>query len=182
MCPSPVPFVHCASHNLNLVINDAVKDMPHNEEFFTTLQEIFNFFGNSLNRWRELQTSGDSSFLTLKKLCTTRWTSRLDSVRALRDRYVHILKVLTRLSLVSENTKEKNTAIGLLKKMETYEFIVFLVMWERILRAFHSTSRELQSKNMDLSTACRLLKCIENELQYLRDNFDSVCMVKYTFT
>ena len=66
--------------------------------------------------------------------------------------------------------------------METYEFIVFLVMWERILRAFHSTSRELQSKNMDLSTVCRLLKCTENELQYLRDNFDSVCMVKYTFT
>ena len=38
MCPSsPVPFIHCASHNLNLVINDAVKSIPQNETFFTIL-------------------------------------------------------------------------------------------------------------------------------------------------
>ena len=33
MCTSPVPFVHCASHNLNLVINDAVSSIPRNEKF-----------------------------------------------------------------------------------------------------------------------------------------------------
>ena len=47
MCPSsPVPFFHCASHNLNLVINDAVKSIPQNEKFFTILQDVFNFFGS----------------------------------------------------------------------------------------------------------------------------------------
>ena len=48
MCPSsPVPFVHCASHNLNLVINDAVKRISQNEKFSTILQDVFNFFGSS---------------------------------------------------------------------------------------------------------------------------------------
>ena len=51
MCESPVPFVHCASHNLNLVINDAVEGVAHNEKFFNIMQEIFNFFDKSLNRW-----------------------------------------------------------------------------------------------------------------------------------
>ena len=45
MCTSPVPFIHCASHNLNLVINDAVSSNPCNEKFFTILQEVFNFLG-----------------------------------------------------------------------------------------------------------------------------------------
>ena len=72
MCPpSPVPLVHCASHNLNLVINDAVKSIPQNEKFFTILQDVFNFFGSSLNRWRELQIESEKDSLTLKKLCTT---------------------------------------------------------------------------------------------------------------
>ena len=67
MCESPVPFVHCASHNLNLVINDAVEGVAHNEKFFNIMQEIFNFFGKSLNRWRELSIAGDVGSSTLKK-------------------------------------------------------------------------------------------------------------------
>ena len=43
MCESLVPFVHCASHNLNLVINDAVEGVAHNEKFFNIMQEILNF-------------------------------------------------------------------------------------------------------------------------------------------
>ena len=67
MCPpSPVPFVHCASHNLNLVINDAVKSILQSENFFTILQDVFNFFGSSLNRWRELQIESEKDSLTLR--------------------------------------------------------------------------------------------------------------------
>ena len=60
---SPVPFVHCASHNLNLVINDAVKSISQNEKFFTILQNVFNYFGSSLNRWREIQLRVRKIFL-----------------------------------------------------------------------------------------------------------------------
>ena len=174
MCDSPIPFVHCASHNLNLVINDAVESLPDNTRFFETMQDIFNFFGKSLKRWRELQEISDNSHVTLKKLCTTRWTSRIDSVRALRDRYVHVLKMLTKLSLLSKNSKERSTAAGLRKRMESFQFIIFIVMWERILRAFNATSTILQSPKMDLSSAARLLNCTMTELQYLRNDWKSV--------
>ena len=95
MCTSRVPFVHCGSHNQNLVIHDAVSSIPRNEKFFTILQEVFNFFGSSLNRWRELQIEADQDSLTLmKKLCSTRWSSRIDTVRTVRDRYTHIHNIL----------------------------------------------------------------------------------------
>ena len=144
------------------------------KSFFTILQEVFNFFGSSLNRWRDLQMEGEQGLLTLKKFCSTRWTSRIHAVRAVRDRYVHILKVLTRISLTSEKTNERNTAANLRRNMDSFELVVFIVLWERILRAFDSSSREFQSPKINLSAACRLLNCTKNVLQYSRENWDSV--------
>ena len=34
-------YVHCAAHNLNLVINDAVGSVPEAVKFFTVLQEVY---------------------------------------------------------------------------------------------------------------------------------------------
>ena len=41
---SPAPFVHCASHNLNLVVNDAVESNVLSVSFFGVLAETFSFF------------------------------------------------------------------------------------------------------------------------------------------
>ena len=51
---------------------------------------------------------------------------------------------------------------------------MFIVLRERILRAFNSSSKELQSSKMDLSAACRLLNCTKNQLQHIRESWDSV--------
>ena len=48
---------------------------------FATLTEIYNFFGQSLNRW----ALTENTVHKLKRLCTTRWSSRIDSVRAATD-------------------------------------------------------------------------------------------------
>ena len=106
---SPVPLVHCGCHNLNLVINDDVDSVVENKGFFGVLKEIFNYFGQSLNRWEELRMEADPGSLTLKRLCETRWSSRVDAVRAVRDRYPHIMKILTRLALTRQRKKREMT-------------------------------------------------------------------------
>ena len=137
----------CASHNLTLVINDAVSSIPRNEKFFTILQEVFNIFGSSLNRWRELQIEADQDSLTLmKKLCSTKWSSRIDTVRAVRDRYTHTLKVLTRISLTSEKTHERNIAVKLRKGWDHSSLLCLLFygeeFWEHLI--LHRKSCSLQ--------------------------------------
>ena len=88
-----IPFVHCASHNLNLVLNDAVEASIDSLNFFGTVEEIFAFCSKSLNRWAELTlTEGTVNKLNLKCLCTTQLWSRIDAIRAIKSRYVHILK------------------------------------------------------------------------------------------
>ena len=176
MVSFPVPFVHCGCHNLNLVINDAVDSVVDNRDFFDVLGEIFSFFGQSLNRWEELRVQADRSFLIRKKLCETRWSSRVDAVRAVRDRYPHIMKVLTPLILTSEKKKERDDAKSLKEKMDSFEIFLFIVMWERILRTMNSTSKELQSPKLDLSVASRLTNCSISDIELLRNSWESVKM------
>ena len=118
-----------------------------------------------MNRWEELRVQADRGSLTLKKLCKTRWSSRVDAVRAVRDRYPHIMKVLTHLILTSGKKMERDDAKSLKEKMDSFEFVLFIVMWERILRAMNSTSQELQPPKMDLSVAARLMNCSISDIR-----------------
>ena len=141
---------------------------------FSQFCKMSQFSGSSLNKWRELQIESEKDSLALKKLCTTLWSSRINTVRAVRDHYTYILKVLTRTSLTSSKTSERNTAPTLRKDLDSFQFVMFIVLRERILRAFNSSSKELQSSKMDLSAACRLLNCTKNQLQHIRESWDSV--------
>ncbi|CAB3994722.1 zinc finger MYM-type 1-like [Paramuricea clavata] len=161
----PVPFIHCAAHNLNLVINDAVNSVVDNDNFSGVIQSIYVFFSSSINRSRDLQLLAVDSSLSLKKLCVTRWSSRVDSVRGVRDRFVDILKRLTVISLTSKDKKERDEAVGIKKNIAKIDFIINLVLWERILSCTNSTSKELQSKSVDLSAASRLLSISLSELR-----------------
>ncbi|CAB4039316.1 zinc finger MYM-type 1-like [Paramuricea clavata] len=172
----PVPFIHCAAHNLNLVINDAVNSVVDNDNFFGVIQSIYVFFSTSINRSRDLQLLAVDSSLSLKKLCVTSWSSRVDSVRGVRDRFVDILKRLTVISLTSTDKKERDEAVGIKKNIAKIDFIINLVLWERILSCTNSTSKELQSKSVDLSASSRLLSISLSELRYLRNSWESVRM------
>ncbi len=44
-------YIHCAAHNLNLVVNDAVSGVREVQAFFSTVQELYAFFGHSIRRW-----------------------------------------------------------------------------------------------------------------------------------
>ena len=43
-------YVHCAAHNLNLIVYDAVRGVDEIFQFFDTVQNIYNFFGYSIKR------------------------------------------------------------------------------------------------------------------------------------
>lgn len=69
-------YVHCSAHNLNLVVNDAVKEITEMEIFFDVVQRVFVFFGHSIVRWRILsyliKESNSQNGLLIKKLNPTR--------------------------------------------------------------------------------------------------------------
>jgi hypothetical protein len=180
-------YVHCAAHNLNLVLSDAVSGIVQVRNFFDTVQKIYTFFGSSIIRWSLLEnTSKDkcpllseplpssSTGVTLKKLCPTRWSSRLNAVIAVKSRYTDITRALTSIILNSNKSDEKAEATGLRKEMQSFEFVIVLVMWYEILKTVDLVSKLLQTKNMDLHKAANLLRVATEKLKKYRNSFHEV--------
>jgi len=72
----------------------------------------------------------------LKKVCNTRWEARHTTVYALKVNYIQVLKSLTNIILTSSKCDEKNTAVSLKKKIESFEFIILMTTWEKVLNHY----------------------------------------------
>ncbi|XP_025422934.1 uncharacterized protein LOC112692474 [Sipha flava] len=171
------PFVHCCAHNLNLVISDAAKITQVANHFFATVQAIFNFFSSSAPRWATLAFSEDFACKirkkVLKKICPTRWEARHESVSALKQRYIDVLKSLINISLISKKSDERSEAQSLQKKMESFQFVLMLSVWENILRPLHGVSKMLQ-RDMNLQNARDRLKNVYYLINELRNNYEDI--------
>ena len=154
-----VYIVHCAAHNLNLVLSDAVEGNGDICQFFETVQNVYCFFGHSIVRWEKLKTmyQSGSSKVTLKTLNPTRWAGRFDAVSALKHRFCDVVKCLSRLILTSKKKKERDEAMQIKKKLESFNFVLLLVIQCEVLEALNIVSKSLQSETVDLLSAYELL-------------------------
>lgn len=111
-------------------------------------------------RWDKLQSKLDSKKFALKRATGTRWSSKFDAVYALNTHLETVVNVL--FSLIVDNCLQSceniNTAVGLLKKLCNFEFIIFLKIWYTILKLFHETQVHLQKVDLSISTAMLLFQ------------------------
>ena len=109
-------------------MNDAVESNVSSVSFYGVLAETFSFFNRSINGSADFKKLGcvdvkdKDKPLSLKKLCTTRWSSRIESIRGIKNRIPDILKLLKQYSKGCES-KEKSEASDLLKKIGTLEIL-----------------------------------------------------------
>ncbi|KAL9691905.1 hypothetical protein QQ045_012332 [Rhodiola kirilowii] len=76
-------YTPCASHSLYLTLSDVANSCEKTEEFFGVVQRIYTLFSDSMKRWDILKDNVSEKGYTLKSLSTTRWESRVDSVKAI---------------------------------------------------------------------------------------------------
>lgn len=114
-------YVHCAAHNLNLVLNDSVKSITGLTMFYNTMEKLYVFFAHSIKRWNVLieMTEKSTPAVTLKRLCAT-MASCNDAISVNRYRYVDMLKALTKISLTSKKADERSEAMALKRQMERF--------------------------------------------------------------
>ncbi|XP_077119085.1 zinc finger MYM-type protein 1-like [Ranitomeya variabilis] len=165
-------YVHCAAHNLNLVLQDAVSEITEISNFSDILQHVYTFFGESIRRWELLSSFTSSSSVTLKKLCPTRWSSRHESLLALRFRFSDVMMALSKIILISSKKTEINEAMALKKKMDSFQFVFLVVLQTKVLQTVNALSTMLQAESMDLSKATNLIKNAAEELSQFRNHFD----------
>uniref|UniRef100_A0A3B3YLV2 DUF4371 domain-containing protein n=1 Tax=Poecilia mexicana TaxID=48701 RepID=A0A3B3YLV2_9TELE len=128
-------YVHCAAHNLNLALNDSVKNVPGVKRFYDTVENLYNFFGHSIKRLALL-----SEFLTREH----------EALFALSHRYGNITKALVKISLTSDKKEERNEASALKNAIGKFSFIFLVNMQTKILECINAASQLLQAKDTDI--------------------------------
>lgn len=121
---------------------------------------------------------------TLKSPCSTRWSYRADSTKALKDNYRPIRDTLAKIATgCNENTQTKREAAALVAKLDKLE-TVMTVLWDKILGRFKATSDHLQENDMDLATALGPLQSLHTYVGSLRNQFaeleESACSISAT--
>lgn len=149
-------FIPCLCHSLNLVIVDAVKGAPEIITFFSTIQTIYNFFSRSTKRWQIF--SSTCCKLTVKSLSDTRWESHVNAVTALKTGLKGIYLALKKVVQLEKDGLTRVTAESIGSKLDNFEFICGLIIWQEVLTEVNFTSKLLQSQSIDVKSATSALK------------------------
>ena len=110
--------------------------------------------------------------VVFKRLSDTRWSAHFDAVHALCRGFDKIKHALDSIS--GDNEQQVTTrreAEGLSKKMEHLETIFLTILWKDILERMNTTSKVLQSKDVNILVATNLLESLKSYLQETRDKF-----------
>ena len=142
----------CGCHSLNLTLCDMAKSCRKATEFFGVIQRIYTTFANSTKRWQILKDN--ISGLTLKSLSSTRWESRVDSVKAIRFQIPEIREALLQVAESDNDPLASSEAKSLAEnELGGFEFLVSIIIWYEILSKINLVSKQLQSKDMLIDIA-----------------------------
>jgi len=141
------------------------------QHFFSIIQKLYIYFALSGKRWKILTDILPVGGVTLKKVCSTRWSSRHQAISPIRFNFLNILKALTKIILLSKNKNEISEAKQLVKSLESFSFVLTLVFVSDILRKVDCISQLLQQRDIDLHKATGLLQTLTSNFKIIRGNF-----------
>ncbi|XP_031116757.1 uncharacterized protein LOC116020421 [Ipomoea triloba] len=165
-------YTPCGSHSLNLTLCDVANSCGKARDFFGVVQRIYTIFANSTKRWHILKSNVTN--LTLKPLSSTRWESRVESVKAIRYQVSDIREALLQVADTDSDSKIQSEARSLAtNELGNFEFLLATIIWFEILYAVNLVSKQLQTKDMLLdnyrengfSSAMDIAKEIATELE-----------------
>ena len=97
--------------------------------------------------------------LTLKSLSSTRWESRVDSVKAIRFQILDFQEALLEIAENDNDPKIKSEARSLAEnELGNFEFTMALVIWYKMLNIVNLVCKQLQSKDMLIDVAMEKIK------------------------
>uniref|UniRef100_A0A8C5P6W8 Repressor of the inhibitor of the protein kinase n=1 Tax=Leptobrachium leishanense TaxID=445787 RepID=A0A8C5P6W8_9ANUR len=137
-------FAHCASHKLNLVVNDlnAVTDIRN---CTGTIKAIIRFFRESPKR-RALIPN-------VPLLSETRWTAKYKSIRIFSSNFEEIFQQLS-LLVTTASGKTRQDAYQLQSSSSTTSFLFCLNIIANYSSRLESVSQALQAVQLDILKVC----------------------------
>jgi hypothetical protein len=176
LCPQAT-YCHCYAHRLNLVLVNCCKVIPEVHEYFSLLQSLYVFVSSAavhcvFERVQENMKIKAPKYtpVRLKRLSDTRWACRVESVQAIRKGYPAITQTLCQIVDGDANRERAVEARGLWHQIQSLQFIVCTIVFEKVLLLTNGLSEVLQAKELDLAAAVDLVDTTRDTLQNWRNN------------
>uniref|UniRef100_A0A453BIV6 DUF4371 domain-containing protein n=1 Tax=Aegilops tauschii subsp. strangulata TaxID=200361 RepID=A0A453BIV6_AEGTS len=179
-------YIHCFAHQLLLVVVAVAKCCPSVMDFFSYTSMIVNSVNGSCKRHdqlaqaqhddlvQKLETAeiftgrGRNQQTNLTRPDDTRWGSHHKTLCRLHLMWYAVLEVLENMSDDATNTSEKTTARGLIRHMESLEFVFILHLMMKLLGKTNDLSQCLQKKNQNIVRAMGLIQTTLQKLNEMR--------------
>ncbi|KAK9706135.1 hypothetical protein RND81_07G106100 [Saponaria officinalis] len=162
-------YTPCGCHSLNLTLCDIANTCGKARDFFGIIQRIYTIFANSTKKWQILKHNVKG--LTPKPLSSTRWESRVDSVKAIRFQIGDIREALLEVAEIDHDSKIRSEVKSLaLNELGDFEFLVSIIIWYEILSLVNEVSKHLQTKTMLIDVAISQVKALISCFEKYREN------------
>ncbi|XP_049949878.1 zinc finger MYM-type protein 1-like [Schistocerca serialis cubense] len=156
-------FYRCASHRLNLVVND-LNTLPEVRNAICTIKEGISFFWGS--KQRKVLVGN------LQKLCETHWSEKHKSIRKFNDKFLEIVEALPILH--KERDRETSQKVWQLYcTLTSPTFILTLKVIAKYSAKLEPVTNILQSVNINLLEVSEHIQRIVKMLLDDRENVEA---------
>ncbi|XP_034572014.1 uncharacterized protein [Setaria viridis] len=175
-------YVHCFAHQLQLVIVSVTSSCSSFDDFFNYVSLIVTSASSSCKRKNKLIAkhreeilerlesgeifSGKHQKTNLVRTGETRWGSHLTTLARIESMWNSVVKVL---SMVHEDERNTSRAGGLVRKMESFSFVLNMKFMLKVLRITNELSLLLRRKDQNIVQAFSLLIDVRTRLVTLRN-------------
>lgn len=169
-------FVPCSAHSLQLVGSAAAGSSNESSAYFALVQQLYNFFALSTDRWNLLTLKLKSNNAVLKSLSKTRWSARSDASQALHSSYEDIMDLLEEISTDKDQKKDISLeAQNILDQLKRLETAIMVCFWNSVLVEFNKVNVRLQDSQITVETVTQLYNSLHLSISNLRseENFQN---------
>ena len=121
---------------------------------------MYVFFSSSKchDLFFSIQQAKGGREIRLKKLSDTRWSCRYDSIVAVTTTYSAILETLEHTASACMDRVKAIEATGILAGLKSYDFVVSLTVYKKVLGITSKLSDLLQKESLDYGSAASVIE------------------------
>ncbi|KAJ8896981.1 hypothetical protein PR048_002327 [Dryococelus australis] len=171
-CPRAF-YVWCCSHRFALVVEKFTDVCPQMRNMFSLLQEIYVFMSGHRRHHMLVDNLknglAQNKMKRLKRVQTTRWSSKSDSLKTVLTCYETIKQTLEKICL--DNKSDNNTkasAKGLIKSVSDYENICAMHIASALVKVLSPITICLQAKSVYYGMIPAVISETREKLEALR--------------
>ena len=181
-------YIHCFAHQLQLVVVSVAQCCSSVTDFFNYTTLIVNTVNASCKRHDQLAQEhhdnlvrglendeifsgrGKNQETNLARPGDTRWGSHHKTLCRLKLMWQAVLEVLENISDDGPTSSTRTCASGLLKQMESFEFVLIMHLMIKILGKTNDLSQCLQRKDQNIVRAVSLIGATLHKVNDLREH------------